>query len=93
MPDIHVEVKYRDLNPDHYPDLSKKELDDLAFDKMMKRFSRKVIKCGVMDRYRKHQYFVKPSLEKHLKTNDWKYRKEHGLLDCQKGERVKKEVI
>lgn len=93
MPDIHVEVKYRDVNPEHFPEFSKKELEDLAFDKMMKRFSRKVVKCGVLDRYRKHQYFVKPSQLKHEFINDWKYRKDHGLLDCQKGERQKKETI
>lgn len=87
--DIHVEVKFKELNPEYCSSLSKEETEKIAFDKMIKRFNRKVVKSGILERYRKKTYYEKKSLKKHHHTQEWQFKKEHSLLDKQE----KKEII
>jgi len=73
---IHVEVteeeiKRRFRKPD---DLPVEEYNKAVFEKMMKKFSRKVVKSGHLKKYMEHEYFVKPSKKAHNHDTDVAFR-------------------
>ena len=49
---VHVEVKIHDQE---------------QLERMIKKFSRKVKKCGILDEVRDRRYFTKPSVKRRLK--------------------------
>ncbi len=54
---IHAEVYVHDQN---------------LVEKMIKKFSRKVKKCGILDEVKSRRYFVKKSIKKRLKKKNKK---------------------
>ncbi len=64
---IHVEVtadeiKKRFRKPN---DMLQNDYDKAVFDKMLKKFSRKVVKSAHLKKYTEHQYYEKPSKKEH----------------------------
>ena len=49
---VHVEVKVNDQE---------------QIERMIKKFSRKVKKCGILDEVRDRRYFTKPSVKRRMK--------------------------
>jgi small subunit ribosomal protein S21 len=66
-------MRYRDKKPTIFPastravhvEVIAREGDSI--DKLIKRFSRKVIKSGVLEKYREHIYYEKPSRKRRRK--------------------------